>query len=703
MATRRNSKYSKVGYTHAQIEARVASRQPDYWSVHCLNGQAHKHDDQHPSAVYRPESGWYQCYVCALKGFADDRDRPDWETPQQRTYSNGTVVHRAPTAHGDKRIWQVNVNRREKAKPYNITAIHPGTERIYIVEGERCVEALEPLLDPTTEAVITSIGGAQSPHHTDWEPVKNVLIRAKIVFVPDRDKPGERYIQATGSLLGLENINVIRLGGEREDGYDVADWIEEGNETLPELTVERVQLKHTPSLAKRATTPQKERTQKVVSSAYEREVASRSIRDQIEENRKVHHVGKPQWLIHQFVCEGQTTVLYGAAGSGKSTVVRMLVQHIVDGTDPFAPVAMPTALLSEPPGKVLWWMGEEQLEMAMSKFDVANINRAHCAILDRTFDWKFQDIMEITESGDEQIVQLSPYTELLNLIDENNADRHDAPFRAIVIDSLPQLLGDTNQAHQFEERWKNLIVPLEKRGLAVIAIAHPRKDSPRDAPLEASLKGTERLFSLPRLVTFIRAAPTKDILRQGKTDQQADTYRNPIRDRFNATPYKRPLLEDEGLIGVLAPLKNSFVKPEDLLARQFSVISKKDHGVAVLSTMPWRSSEFSREELDGRSFGSAVAAKYELRKAEKLSHVEKLAKDQREDQQQERLSMRTLMRRLFEEQAEWTATDLSLQIEKEGFEPKGGQSIRIRGEFAIYDAKDKIWRAKSPDQKAKGG
>ena len=99
-----------------------------------------------------------------------------------------------------------------------------------------CVEMLHPHLDHRVATVVSSIGGSNAACKTDWWPVREAIDRGcEIVFLPDRDKPGEKNIQSVAQLLRLEKINVIRLGSDGEDGYDFADWLEENNPAdLPE-------------------------------------------------------------------------------------------------------------------------------------------------------------------------------------------------------------------------------------------------------------------------------------------------------------------------------------------------------------------------------------------------------------------------------------------------------------------------------------
>jgi len=102
-------------------------------------------------------------------------------------------------------------------------------ERVFVVEGEKCVEALrEHGVVATTNA-----GGAGQwrPHHTEE------LRGADVVVLPDRDEPGKRHAdRVCGELLRV-GAHVRRL--ELPDlpaGGDIVDWLRRGG-TVNELRV----------------------------------------------------------------------------------------------------------------------------------------------------------------------------------------------------------------------------------------------------------------------------------------------------------------------------------------------------------------------------------------------------------------------------------------------------------------------------------
>ena len=399
--------------------------------------------------------------------------------------------------------------------------------------------------------------------------------------------------------------------------------------------------------------------QQFLETAYDREIGNLTVNERIERNRKVAPE-RVHWLINQFVAVGQTTIIFGDSGGGKTTIVRSLIRHIVDGSDPFRDDSENNDA-EEERGRVLWWLGEEDVALTKPNFSAADLDSNDVDLLDKGHKWTCEDILETQSDGSRTFVKTSPHTQLLNRIDLVASEGR--PYRAIVIDPLSKMIGDTNKAELFEKRWDETVVTLESRGLAVIGIVHPRKDNPAGSKLEASLKGTERLFSLPRVVAYTQSAAAKALLSQAKEYSNGSSHANPIRDRFNTTG-KGELPGDKGLIGVLAPLKNSYEQPDSLKAWQYSILVKNGVGAARFSSVPWRAHELDYFELNGRSFGAAVAGKYELIRREKQTKQEKLASEQLEDRVAEADTLNEFMKALFEKQEEWSPSELNSAAKK---------------------------------------
>lgn len=92
---------------------------------------------------------------------------------------------------------------------------------IVLVEGEKCVDAIEELKIPNVVAT-THIGGAQGVKHTDWTPLKG----RKVVRWRDNDEPGRKWLADTAALLEgvrVASIRDVAVPAEWSEGEDAAD------------------------------------------------------------------------------------------------------------------------------------------------------------------------------------------------------------------------------------------------------------------------------------------------------------------------------------------------------------------------------------------------------------------------------------------------------------------------------------------------
>ena len=298
-------------------------------------------------------------------------------------------------------------------EPYNAFSVI-SAENVFIVEGEKCADLLQRVV-PKGNAVITSAFGSDASHRTDWSFIRELVLEKKcsIVFIPDCDEPGEKYIHSVARLLHLEEINVIRLGERsRRDGYDVADWLDEANffGDLPEPVQVSVEVDSEKQADRKvlAGTQSNVKPQLIHETAYDREIGRVSVDERIELNRTIAPKDV-QWLIYQFVAPGQTTLIYGDAGVGKTTIVRALIRHIVNGSDPFQSDDQ-NGNESDIKGRVIWWLGEEDLALTKPKFAAADVHADDVDMLDKGHKWMCDDKIEIQSDGSRRFVDTSPHT-----------------------------------------------------------------------------------------------------------------------------------------------------------------------------------------------------------------------------------------------------------------------------------------------------
>lgn len=146
------------------------------------------------------------------------------------------AVYRFDRGNG-KTYRPVSLDRERETKPWVIEDPKGGwlpyraeeigaADRVFIVEGEKCVELVRGLgLVATTTA-----HGAQSPQKTDL----SLLAGKELVIIPDAGPPGEGYtvklIELLSKLEPLPSLKVLRLP-DLTDGDDIEQWIQTNNGT----------------------------------------------------------------------------------------------------------------------------------------------------------------------------------------------------------------------------------------------------------------------------------------------------------------------------------------------------------------------------------------------------------------------------------------------------------------------------------------
>lgn len=104
---------------------------------------------------------------------------------------------------------------------YDLPSLSLATEVVF-VEGEKCAEALKKLGFVAT----TTIGGALSPHKTDFSPLANKTV----IIWRDHDDAGLKYQEAVAKLCLKVHARpyVLLIPEDKPIGWDIADAVEEG-------------------------------------------------------------------------------------------------------------------------------------------------------------------------------------------------------------------------------------------------------------------------------------------------------------------------------------------------------------------------------------------------------------------------------------------------------------------------------------------
>lgn len=105
---------------------------------------------------------------------------------------------------------------------YGLEHIAKYKDALYIVEGEKCAEALGSLLQ---EPCVTSLGGSPSARLADWKQVEAL---EHYVLIPDNDNAGMKYMKQVYQILQRQNpqarFTLFQLPNS-EDKQDICDWL----------------------------------------------------------------------------------------------------------------------------------------------------------------------------------------------------------------------------------------------------------------------------------------------------------------------------------------------------------------------------------------------------------------------------------------------------------------------------------------------
>lgn len=235
-------------------------------------GHNHKHGDKSPSFSFNCEQGVWTCHSSGDSGnikqlaerccvnppwngrgkipsretvyvYEDTTGKPTYEVVRVDDVNGKKIFQRAILSNGERK----NSMKGVKRVPYRLPEIleaQKSNQPIYIVEGEKCVEALRALGLVAT----TNSGGAGK-----WNDCGQYFQeRTNVIVLPDCDEPGRRHgcevaqdLQARGC-----NVKVLNLPGLQQK-EDIYDWLRAGHgkeellkivEDTPEWDLEQVEV-----------------------------------------------------------------------------------------------------------------------------------------------------------------------------------------------------------------------------------------------------------------------------------------------------------------------------------------------------------------------------------------------------------------------------------------------------------------------------
>jgi hypothetical protein len=205
--------------------------------------------------------------------------------------------------------WRLNGVRRVPYRLPELLAAIEASETIYVVEGEKDVDALRA----RGVAATTNAGGSGWRWPKEWSAFFKGARR--VVLIPDCDEPGRKAAQQRAAVVALScgDARILALDSERSDGYDISDWLADGH-SIDELEALPTQ---TPSV-------QSPRERPTESSApkFLRVDALLAESDGCDDL---------QFVVDGMLAVGGTAILAGRPKGGKSTLAQNLTLAVARG------------------------------------------------------------------------------------------------------------------------------------------------------------------------------------------------------------------------------------------------------------------------------------------------------------------------------------------------------------------------------------
>ena len=293
---------------------------------------------------------------------------------------------------------------------------------IYFAEGEKDVHHLE-----AAGAVATcTAGGAGQAKYADLTPLEGAEIR----IVPDRDPEGVKYARSLWELLSTVASSVtfweVPVGKDFSDSFTAGYGLEDLQEYVPDFVAEREEEE-----------PRRRIVTTTLSSVKPLPV---------------------KWLWQGRIPRGETTILAGREGLGKSTLAAWIAAQVTKGTL--------EGDLTEA-RDVLWITSEDGLVQVLSPRLIAA-----GADLDRIHEVK----VALPTGGEDSVVLPLDTRELADTAKKFHA-------ALIVIDPISSVLSqslDTHKDHSLRSAMDPVRLMAESTGAAVLALHHLGKKNHGD-------------------------------------------------------------------------------------------------------------------------------------------------------------------------------------------------------------------------------
>lgn len=444
-------------------------------------------------------------------------ERPDGSKTfkQERFENGGWVAGLLPDPNDGKKAIPV---------PYNACALKAtlGLAEIYVVEGEKCADALNELFRSTgTRRVATTLAGGSS-QASRWRMFVSGLPRVPVVVLGDDDKPGRKAVDETVEAFKNAGFDVRAKIFDapptfRGNGYDVADWLADRRaEGLTDaLVFDRLDRE----------TRQEEKTDETPSEGLF--VKIRSL-DEYEDKDF-------EWIWPGYFPTAGISLIGGEPGVGKSTFLSWFAATLSTGT-PF---------FNEPfeerdPASVLIFRGED---------DVSRVVKKKAAQFGADLS-KIVVYEEFTEAGKLLPPSLQRLDALAAAVDATER-KTGVPCRAIFVDPVSIAWGDgvdSNKQTDVRAVLRPLQIFVEERNLAAVLVTHLRKSTTNDkSSLKDRFIGAIDTIAAARVAYLLRRTSSGPVMSCVKSncfdyrDVEALTYGIDENGYFSI----RPVLREE--------------------------------------------------------------------------------------------------------------------------------------------------------------
>ena len=399
------------------------------------------------------------------------------------------------TIEGQKYIWQDNKGMGKYPYRANeISKLKPNIE-IHLFEGEGVADS----------AVDINITSATSFPTTGSNCDLSIFKNRRVTIYPDNDKAGFAQAAKRAELLAsvCSGVRIATPPLNKPDKWDLAD------------VGDRVE--------RRAVFGRMRDTAKEFSKS-EPQVKSKKQGESIIMCAKDIAPVTTDWLINQWLARGETTLLVGKPGMGKTTLAMHIAQLVNQGgffgnADDSYGVSL---------GRVLIWSGEDSLPKTL-------IPRLHAQTSPKEPFVDNIDFITCYKDGDGNVRRFNPAEHLPDIKRHLQARE----YKLLIVDPLTAIVGgNPNNSSEVEKAIEPLDQFCREFNISILGISHFRKDSKQVELSLDRIAGSYKWGGFVRTAWAVQPVDGKRVLMRIK---------NNIGSTRNGFAYTTKLVEVKGI------------------------------------------------------------------------------------------------------------------------------------------------------------